>query len=368
VGICPRSRCCSNLARPNWGQCFDLNDCYLDTCKAAARRQRHQVARILAQFPARRADANLALLGDKSFLFSQSGNSFVMYRPRGKNWIAYGEPIGPIAERQEMLVKMREACDQADSRPVFYAVSRDCVADFAAFGYDVRKIGETAVIDLSSFDLVGKEVQNLRTSRNRLVREGAIFSVVSAKETEALLADMAMVSRDWLAGHKGKEKTFSLGKFDTDYLSRFPTALVHNEKGALIAFANLWTTSDGQEIAIDLMRYGPAAAKGVMDFLFVEIALWAKAQGYQRFDLSMAPLSGLNDDKGAPFLTRFGAIMFEEGEELYGFRGLRNFKDKFNPNWEPLYLCAPPDVLMVGALFDVAMLTSGGLRNMFKSN
>jgi phosphatidylglycerol lysyltransferase len=136
----------------------------------------------------------------------------------------------------------------------------------------------------------------------------------------------------------------------------------------LIAFANLWTTSDGQEVAVDLMRYGPAAPKGVMDFLFVEIALWAKAEGYQRFDLSMAPLSGLNDEKGAPFLMRFGAIMFEEGEELYGFRGLRNFKDKFNPNWEPLYLCAPPDVLMVGALFNVAILTSGGLRSMFTAN
>jgi phosphatidylglycerol lysyltransferase len=325
-----------------------------------------RVTAILADFPAPRADTNLAFLGDKSFLFSESGKGFVMYRPRGNRWIAYGEPIGPPEEHQELLLKMREASDQADARPVYYAVSRDHVADFAAFGYGVRKIGETAVIDLTHFDLVGKEAQNLRTARNRLVREGAVFDVVTAEKTRALLPEMKTISQAWMAGQKGSEKTFSLGKFDQDYLARFPTAFVRDAQGNLIAFANLWTTSDGQEIAIDLMRYGPSAQKGVMDFLFVEIAMWAKAQNYQRFDLAMAPLSGLDDHKGAPFLMRFGAIMFEEGEEIYGFRGLRHFKDKFNPTWEPLYLCAPPDVLMVTALFDVAVLTSGGLRGMLK--
>ena len=325
-----------------------------------------RVAAIVAETPALRADVNLAFLGDKSFLFSDSRRSFIMYRPRGNRWIAYGDPVGLAEERQELFVKMREASDQADSRPVYYAVSRDCVADFAAFGYGVRKVGETAIVELANFDLVGKEAQNLRTARNKLVREGAIFSVVGVDETTSILAEMEMVSGAWMGTQKGAEKTFSLGAFDRTYLARFPTAIVRNDAGILIAFANLWTTQDGAEVAIDLMRYGPDAPKGVMDFLFVEIALWAKAQGFVRFDLAMAPLSGLEDYRGAPFLMRFGAFMFEEGEQLYGFRGLRRFKDKFSPSWEPLYLCAPPDVLMATALFDVAVLTSGGLRGMLK--
>jgi phosphatidylglycerol lysyltransferase len=325
-----------------------------------------RVADILAANPSHRADTNLAFLGDKSFLFSDSGKSFVMYRPRGNRWIAYGEPIGLAEERQELLVKMREAADQADARPVYYAVSRDFVADFAAFGYGVRKVGETAVIDLSAFDIIGRNAQNLRTARNRLVREGALFDVASPEQTSVLMPDMQAVSESWMHSQKGGEKTFSLGKFDPAYLSRFSTAIVRDRQGTLMAFANLWTTSDKQEVAIDLMRYNPDAPKGVMDFLFLEIALWAKDQGFARFDLAMAPLSGLEDYKGAPFMMRLGAIMFEEGEELYGFRGLRSFKNKFSPRWEPLYLCAPPDVLMATALLDVAILTSGGLRGMLK--
>jgi phosphatidylglycerol lysyltransferase len=323
-----------------------------------------KIAAILASAHSPRADSNLAFLGDKCFLFSDSGNSFVMYRPRGKRWIAYGEPIGLISERQELMVKLREASDQADARPVYYAVSRDCVADFAAFGYGVRKIGETAVVALISFDLVGKDAQDLRTSRNKMSREGVKFEVLDAAQTRALLPEMETVSRNWMRAQRGGEKTFSLGAFNHDYLARFPTAIARDSAGKMLAFANLWTTPDRAEVAIDLMRYSGDAPKGVMDFLFVEIALWAKQQGFNRFDLAMAPLSGLEDNKGAPFLVRLGAVMFEEGEEFYGFRGLRHFKDKFKPTWEPLYLCAPADVMLVTALFDVAVLTNGGLRGM----
>jgi phosphatidylglycerol lysyltransferase len=326
------------------------------------------VAEILAQTNKQRADSNLAFLGDKSFIFSDSGKSFVMYRPKGNRWVAYGEPIGPIEERQELLIKMREASDHGDARPVYYAVSRDSVADFAAFGYGVRKIGETATIHLDEFELVGKSVQNLRTARNKMVREGITFTVVEPEITHTLLPEMEAVSQAWMRVHKGREKTFSLGAFDKDYLARFPTAIARDPSGKLLAFANLWTTPDKSEMAIDLMRYLPDAPNGVMDYLFVEIALWAKEQNYKRFDLAMAPLSGLDDQKGTPFLVRLGAILFEEGEQFYGFRGLRRFKEKFNPKWEPLYLCAPPDVIMVTALFDVAVLTSGGLAGMIGRN
>ncbi len=32
-----------------------------------------------------------------------------------------------------------------------------------------------------------------------------------------------------------------------------------------------------------------------MDFLFVELLLWGKAEGYASFNLGMAPMSGFND-------------------------------------------------------------------------
>ena len=45
-----------------------------------------------------RPDALLALMGDKSLLFSESGRTFLMFATRGRTWVALGDPVGPSAE------------------------------------------------------------------------------------------------------------------------------------------------------------------------------------------------------------------------------------------------------------------------------
>ncbi len=105
------------------------------------------------------------------------------------------------------------------------------------------------------------------------------------------------MSDPWLVSHGGKEKSFSLGAFDPDYLSRHHIA-VARQGGHIIAFANIWTNAGGKRATLDLMRFDPERApNGVMDFLFTEMLLWAQAQGFESFDLGMAPLAGLASDQ-----------------------------------------------------------------------
>ena len=102
-----------------------------------------------------------------------------------------------------------------------------------------------------------------------------------------------------------------------------------------------------------------------MDALFSQLALWGREQGAARLDLGMAPLSGLATEREANALSRLGNFIYSHGEEVYGFEGLRRYKNKFDPVWEPLYLCGPERQNLAMALADVAILTSGGLRGMF---
>lgn len=120
-----------------------------------------------------------------------------------------------------------------------------------------------------------------------------------------------------------------------------------------------------REFWIDLMRYGGDAPKGVMDYLFVRLIEWGKDQGYREFDLGMTPLAGLDTHRFAPAFSRVGAAVYAGGENLYRFRRLRAYKQKFDPEWRPLYLAARPHALMAYALIDVALLTSGGWRGLF---
>src|SRR5665213_2029938 len=58
-----------------------------------------RVRAILAVAEAAEPGSNLALLGDKRFLFSTSGRTFLMFGVRGRSWIALGAPVGCRAER-----------------------------------------------------------------------------------------------------------------------------------------------------------------------------------------------------------------------------------------------------------------------------
>lgn len=311
------------------------------------------------------AEVNLALLGDKQFLFSESGKSFIMYGVKGRNWVAMGEPVGLMSERKELLWQFRQLADLWDAWPSFYSVRSDNLADFVDLGLTVQKIGELALVPIEGFTLEGPKRAKFRHARNKGVREGMSFEVVQLAETSPEMLEVEAVSDDWLRDHQGKEKGFSLGRFDAKVLSQQPIALIRRE-GKIIAFANLWTTPQKSEVSLDLMRYKNIGVNGIMDFLFAEIMVWASAEGYSYFSLGLAPLSGLEAHKLAPLMSKLGAMIFKYGGKIYGFEGLRAFKEKFSPEWEPVYLAAPSQLVMPQALGNLALLSSGGVLGLLQ--
>ena len=97
--------------------------------------------------------ANLALLGDKHFLFSETGRSFIMFGVRGGSWIALGEPVGPPEERLEILWQFRELCDRHGAWPAFYHITPDSLPQFVELGLTFQKLGEEGVVPLDRFSV-----------------------------------------------------------------------------------------------------------------------------------------------------------------------------------------------------------------------
>lgn len=108
------------------------------------------------------------------------------------------------------------------------------------------------------------------------------------------------------------------------------------------------------------MRYRPSGPSGVMDFLFIKLMLWGRTEGYEWFNLGMAPLSGLEIGPLAPLWNRVGTLVFRHGEHFYNFQGLRQYKEKFDPQWEPKYLASPGGLRLPRILANVATLVAGG--------
>jgi phosphatidylglycerol lysyltransferase len=308
--------------------------------------------------------ANLALLGDKSFLFNKDRTACIMFAVSGNSWVAMGDPIGPPELTEPLAWEFMEDCDGMAVHPVFYQVTPHNLPLYVDLGLNLSKLGEEARVPLTTFGLEGGARADLRQTHRRAQRDGASFEMIARGDVLPLLPELRAVSNAWLAEKNAAEKRFSLGFFDETYLSHFDIAVVRSE-GRIVAFANLWRGRQ-TELSVDLMRYNAAAPKSVIDYLLIECMLWGKAHGFQWFNLGMAPLSGLEEHALAPAWHKVGRMVTRYGEVFYSFEGLRRFKEKFDPEWRPRYLAAPDGFAMAGALLDVTSLISGGVSRVLR--
>jgi phosphatidylglycerol lysyltransferase len=306
-------------------------------------------------------NANLGLLGDKALLFSDSGKSFLMYGVQGRSWVALGDPVGPSEEHSELAWRFHERCDRHDGWTVFYEVRAESLPLYLDLGLTPLKLGEEARVPLEKFSLEGSSRKNLRYAERKLTKEGLAFEVVPATDVGPFLPELKEVSDAWLKEKNTREKGFSIGYFDEGYLRRFPLGTVRRE-GRIVAFANILEGFGKEEISIDLMRYLPGSPHGTMDFMFLQLMLWGKQEGYRWFNLGMAPLSGMGEQDLAPLWNQVGAFLFRHGEQFYNFRGVRQYKEKFNPVWEPKYLASPAGIALPRILAGIGILVSRGIR------
>jgi len=312
------------------------------------------------------ADASLAqavLAGDKRLLMSDSGRSLIMYQIARRSWVALGGPVGARAEHEALVWKFRELSDRHGGSAAFYQVGPQRLALYVDLGMATLKLGEEGRVALEDFSLDGSARAELRQAHRRVARVGATFEVVSPEKSNVLLPELRAISDAWLADKATAEKRFSVGSFTAAYVSQFPIALVRHA-GKPVAFANLWTTPGREELSVDLMRFGADAPHGTMDFLFTELMLWGRAERYGWFNLGMAPLSGLATHSLAPTWHQLGNFIYRHGEHFYNFEGLRRYKAKFHPQWEPRYLVAPDGFALPRIFTDIAVLIAGGLKQL----
>jgi phosphatidylglycerol lysyltransferase len=281
-----------------------------------------------------------ALLPDKRYCFSEGG-SVVAYVVRNGVALALAEPIGPLLDLDEAVATFHELCAAHGWIPAWYETGPEQLDRFQDFGYKAICLGHEAVVNLRAFSLEGGHRKDLRGKYRRVERDGYSARIHEPPHPEPLLDALAEVSDEWLLRAKGREKRFTLGWFDRDYLNQGPLMVVHDADDRPMAFVNITTVPRMNEASIDLMRHRQQIEKNTMLFLFTALMLWARDAGYERFNMGMAPLYGVGDEVDDPVLDRALHMVYERGGRLYGFKGLQFFKSQFRPDWSPRYLIHP---------------------------
>ena len=301
----------------------------------------------------------LVACADKA-IFEDPGRGFCLYRTIGPYLVVFSDPvIRSAADRGAFLNALFDHAGDLDRRPVFYQVSLAWIPALHDRGYAFFKLGEEAQVSLETFTLEGHDGKEYRQFLRRAERDHVRFRILAPYEVETALPDLAAISDAWLKSKGVRERQFSLGFFEPDYLTRFPCAVVEDQSGRIVAFANILPGPKREELSIDLMRYRDDAPR-VMDFMFTSLFIYGKERGYKRFNMGMAPLSSVGELRGAHTRERLANIFFQHGETWYNFQGLRIYKEKFSPEWVPRYMAYQNTWEWPVAIANVSALIAGG--------
>lgn len=300
-------------------------------------RQRAQVRKILQEW-GRTSEDFFKLWPDKSYFFSADGRSAVAYRTARGVAVCIGDPVGPEECWEEVMRSFLAFCRDNGWEVALVMALPDKLPLYRRLGLRAIKLGEEALVDLHQFATLTAQQKEFRYIRRRFGVQGYRFSRVPPPHGPELVEEIEQVSREWLLLPGRRERSFAIGYFDRGYVRDSTLALVRDPEGRILAFANEVPSYAPGEATIDLMRHRLEVPNGTMDYLLTELLLALAEQGERTFNLGVALLAGVGEEPDASHEERAARWLADRMSRIWSFKGLRVYKDKFEPDWEDRYL------------------------------
>ncbi|MEJ6400223.1 bifunctional lysylphosphatidylglycerol flippase/synthetase MprF [Nicoliella lavandulae] len=303
--------------------------------------------------------SHLAFVRDKQIYFYQEDDQdqvFFMFKRKANKLIIMGEPVGNQAMVSKAIDQFMLDADQIGLSLVFYEVGERFTMMMHEKGFDFTKAGEEGMVELSKFTLVGKKHRGERALMNKFERDGYQFSIVNPPFNDQFMAELKSVSDQWLDGNS--EKGFSLGYFDPYYLNQAPIAIMKDDKGKVVAFANIMPTGEHDITSIDLMRSSEDAPSGIMDGIFINLFQYSLENKYQYFNLGMAPLSNVGRSRFSFIDEKIANLVYQYGQSFYSFQGLRSYKEKYVNLWVPRYIVYRRKSSLIFTMLQILMIVN----------
>lgn len=274
----------------------------------------------------------LAPLPRAEVQLARQGTLTLLSAPDGALWLAgalpglrafVGDPVTTGCRRRLTLAAL-DLCRAEGRSPLFYKTGPTTAALLRRLGMTVRPIAREAVLHPHAFSLNGSAHAGLR----RKLRHAAQAGVIVTEPAILPLDEMAQVAALWTA-RQGRERGWSMGRWDRDYVVGQRVLIARDGAGRLVAFVSFHASRG--EWVLDLIRATDTLPDGTLYALVVAALQVAKAEGVARLSLAAVPLR----DLGLP--PPFAALVRHETAKA---DGLAQFKQAFAPRWETRYIAA----------------------------
>lgn len=274
---------------------------------------------------------------DKELYFSGDKEAFVSFKVAGDYAVVLENPVAPNEEAlRKIIIEFEAHCHNNNLNAAYYRVSEEGLKVHQEMNKRSMVIGQEAVVDLQKFSLDGGERKPMRNALNKVEKGGYICKVHEPPIKEGLMQKLKLVSDEWLLSGGKKEELFSQGMFEWNEIKNQTVLTVENVEEKVVAFINITPDYAPSEGTYDLQRKLQDAPNGVMDFVLIRMFDYFKSKGIRYVNLGMVPMSGI--EKSKDFAEGAIKFMYEQLPQFAHYKGLRDYKDKFEPEWHNKYL------------------------------
>lgn len=274
---------------------------------------------------------------DKIVFFSKSQKAFISYRVSGNFAVSLENPVAEnLKEMMDCINEFDVYCYESGMKCIYYRVPEASLDLYHKLHKKDLFLGQEGIVDLTTFNLDGGSKKSLRNALKKVTEQGYKATVHAPPIKDGILQKIKSLSDEWLKDTDRSEIVFSQGLFSWKELKQQTIITVENEEEKIVAFLNIIPDFANGEGTYDLIRKTKDAPNGVMDFVLIELFNYFKAQGIQYVNLGFAPMSGLDDPH--TFRERSMKFAYERIKSFSHYKGLREYKEKFEPVWYNKYL------------------------------
>jgi phosphatidylglycerol lysyltransferase len=274
---------------------------------------------------------------DKMIFFSDNKEAFIAYRISGNFAVVLENPVAKDKEEMKnCILEFDWYCHKNGLKSIYYRVPESSLEVYHQFRKKALFLGQEGIVDISTFCLEGRSKKSMRNAIKKVTDLCYKSTIHLPPIKDGILQKIKSVSDAWLFETDRNEIIFSQGMFDWNELKQQTIITVENDEEKVVAFLNVIPDYAKDEATYDLIRKTKDAPNGVMDFILIELFNYLKTQNIKYVNLGFAPLSGLDD--AHTFSERSMKFAYEKIKSFSAYKGLREYKEKFEPVWSNKYL------------------------------
>ena len=222
---------------------------------------------------------------------------------------------------------------------------RGCGSNIASYfnqkGCEVLRTGAEAVVDLEHLETVPKSVLDL-------VQRGQKWGKV--QELDYSEKNCTRVS-EFIENTPYATKPRLNYLFNSSFDSNTRCFVMKTPEDRWMGVLTVSIRSDNS-CHTEMILRNKNAHVGVMEFLIYSVMKIYRREGYKNFSLGEVPFISPKEMKEDKFNNRIKLLtqqflVFRIGRLIryaFNYKGLYDFKNKFNPEWRPVYICAAPKI------------------------